>query len=220
MAANLHVAFFEHVQEAHLDALGEVRQFVDGEDAAVDARQQAEMQRQLVVQIAALGHFDGVHLADQIGDGDVRRGQLLAVALRARQPGDGGIVAGFGDEGAALGAHRLKGILGNLRVVQNRRLGVEQLGEAAHDARLRLAALAEQHDVLAAENGVDDLRHHRLVVADDARKQRLAGAQLGDEVAAHLHLHGQHSNARGLEFAQRLGFGHHSIRRRCSPSVA
>lgn len=38
VAAHLHVAFFEHVQKSDLDALGEVGQFVDGEDAAVRAR--------------------------------------------------------------------------------------------------------------------------------------------------------------------------------------
>ncbi len=88
IAADLHVALFHDVQQAHLDALGQVGQLVDAEDAAIGARHQAIGDGQLVGEIAALGHFDRVDLADQIGDGDVGRGQLLAVARVARQPGD------------------------------------------------------------------------------------------------------------------------------------
>ena len=36
------------------------------------------------------------------------------------------------------------------------------------------------------ENRVDDLRNDGVVVADDAGKERLLGAQLGDEIFAHF----------------------------------
>ena len=202
MAANLHVALFEHVQEAHLDALGEVWQLVDGEDAPIHPRHEAEVDRELVREIATLGHLDRVHLADEVGDGDVGRRQLLAVALIAVHPADGGFVALLGGDGAALGGDGRERVFGDLGALDDGRELVKQAREAAHDARLRLAALAEQDDVLAAEDGVGDLRQHRLVVADDAGEQGFAGANLGDEVAAHLRLHRQHLEAGCLELAQ------------------
>jgi len=89
VAPDLHVALFEHVEQPDLDALGQVGKLVDGEDAAVDPRDQAVVQGQLVGEIAPFGHLDRVDLADQIGDRGVGRGQLLAVALGAVEPLDG-----------------------------------------------------------------------------------------------------------------------------------
>ena len=97
VAANLHVALFHDVEQADLDALGEVGQLVDAEDAAIGARHQAVVDGQLVGEVAPLGDLDRVHLADQVGDGDVRRGQLLAVAPVARDPVDRRVVALLGD---------------------------------------------------------------------------------------------------------------------------
>ena len=89
-AADLDVALFEDVEQADLDALGQVGQLVDRDDAAIGARDQPVVEGQLVGQVAALGDLDRVDLADEVGDRDVRRGQLLAVAAIARQPVDGG----------------------------------------------------------------------------------------------------------------------------------
>ena len=88
VAPDLDVALLEDVEQADLDALGEVGQLVDGEDAAVDARDEAVVQRQLVAEVAAFGDLDRVDLADEVRDGGVGRRQLLAVALRAVDPGD------------------------------------------------------------------------------------------------------------------------------------
>ena len=43
---------------------------------------------------------------------------------------------------------------------------------------------------MARQDRVDHLRHDRLVVADDAGEQRVAGAQLGDQVVADFGLDG------------------------------
>ena len=86
VAPHLHVALLEHVEQADLDALGQVGQLVDGEDAPVGARHQAVVQGELVGQVAALGHLDRVDLADQIGDRRVRGGELLAEAARRGAP--------------------------------------------------------------------------------------------------------------------------------------
>jgi hypothetical protein len=88
-------------------------------------------------------------------------------------------------------------VLRDLGAGEDRRPLVQQADEAAHQAGFRLAALAEQDDVLVAENGVGELRDHRVVVTGDAGKQRLAGAQPGDEVAPELGLDGQHLMAAG-----------------------
>ena len=55
---------------------------------------------------------------------------------------------------------------------------VEQIDQAAQDPALGLAAQAEQDEVVPREDGVDELRDDRLVVADDAGKQGLARSEL------------------------------------------
>ena len=103
VAAHLDVALLEDVEQADLDALGEVGQLVDREDAAVGARDEAVVDGRRVGQVAALGDLDRVDLADQVGDGDVGRGQLLAVAAVARQPLDGRLVAFSSTSAMAVG---------------------------------------------------------------------------------------------------------------------
>ena len=61
--------------------------------------------------------------------------------------------------------------------------------ERAQDAALRLAAQAEQDEVVPRQHRVDELRNDGVVVADDAGKQRLAAAELRNEVVAHFVLH-------------------------------
>ena len=106
VAAHLDVALLQHVQQADLDALGEVGQLVDGEDAAVGARHEAVVERELVGEVAALGDLDRVDLADQVGDRRVGRGQLLAVAVVAVDPVDPRVVAELGDQVAGVARHR------------------------------------------------------------------------------------------------------------------
>ncbi len=97
VAADLDVALLQHVEQAHLDPLGQVGQLVDGEDAAVGARHQAVVDGLRVAERAPLGHPDRVDVADQVADARVRRGELLAVPTRAVQPGDRRVVAALGD---------------------------------------------------------------------------------------------------------------------------
>jgi hypothetical protein len=90
---NLHVAFLHDVEQTHLDLAGQVGQFVDGEDAAVGARQQSVMHGQFVGDVLpAARRLDRVDIADHVGDGHVRRGQLFHVTVVAAQPGDFGVV--------------------------------------------------------------------------------------------------------------------------------
>src|SRR5205085_11702594 len=98
---NLYVAFLHDVEQTDLHFAGEVWQFVDGEDAAIGARQQAVMNRQFVrEQMPAARRFDGIEVADQIGDGHVGRRQLFDVAIATRHKGDGRLVAALVDQQA------------------------------------------------------------------------------------------------------------------------
>ena len=91
IAANLHVALFEDVEQADLHQFVQLGQFVHGEDAAVHARDQAEVQRLLGRHAGAAGQLGRVDLADDVGELGAR-GQPLGVALFARPPGDGHFV--------------------------------------------------------------------------------------------------------------------------------
>src|SRR5262245_27908019 len=167
------------------------------------ARQHAVMDRQLVGEVAALGDLDGIDLADEIGDGDVRRGELLAVAPVARQPRDGRAVALGGQALAARLADRRQRIVVDLAATEHGDRLVEQADEESRDAGLRLAALAEEDDVLAAEDGVLDLRDDRLVVADDAGQERSTAPELRDEIVAQLLLDRLASPTTRLQLADR-----------------
>ena len=93
VAADLDVALLHHVEHRDLDALGEVGQLVDRDDAAVAARDQAEVDGLRVAEAAALGHLHRVDVADQVGDAGVGGGQLLGVPLVAVPPRDRQVVA-------------------------------------------------------------------------------------------------------------------------------
>ena len=189
VALDLDVALFHEVEQADLDALGEVGELVDAEEAAVVPRYEAVVDGELVGEIAAFGDLDGVDLADEIGHGDVGGGQLLGVALLAVHPGDGGLVA--------EGLHLLDGELGDgvegiVVDLASRDDGdplVEQVDHGADQASLRLASLAEEDDVVLGEDRVLDLGYDGVVVADDAGEEVFALLDLGDEVAAELLLH-------------------------------
>ncbi len=59
MAADLHVALLEHVEQSHLDPLGQVGELVHGEDPAVEPGNQPVVDGQLVGEVPALGHRMG-----------------------------------------------------------------------------------------------------------------------------------------------------------------
>ena len=176
MTANLYVPLLEDVEQADLDPLGKVRQFVDGEDPAVDPGHKAEVDGQLVAQVASLGDFDRVDLPDEVGNRDVGCRQLFRIPVFARQPLDRRAVAAFGETGTAFGGDRPERVLGDFGSLDHRCFVVEQRGQATDEARLRLAPFAEKNDVLAAENGIGNLRDDGVVVAHDAREQRFRHA--------------------------------------------
>ncbi len=190
-AADLEVALFEDVEQAHLDARREVGQLVDGEDAPVGARDDAEVDDLGVGEgELAGGRLDRVDVAQQVGDRHVGRGELLVVALLAVSHSIGRVVARFRDQALAAGRDGRERVVVELGAGEDRDLRVEQGDEGAQDARLRLAAQAEEDEVVPGEEGVDHGRDDRAVVAQDAGEERAAVLQAGPQVVADLLLDG------------------------------
>ena len=207
VAADLDVALLEHVEQRHLDALGEVGQLVDAEDAAVGARDQPVVDGLRVAQGAALGHLDRVDVADQVADAGVRGGQLLAEAVAAVQPADRGGVAVLGDLAVRPDRDRVQRVLVQLAADQDRRPLVEQADERADQPGLALAALTEQHEVVAGDEGPLDLGEDGVLEPDHAGEAGLAAAEPGEQVGAQFGLDRPEGRAAGAEFAERRGGG-------------
>src|SRR5262249_24177384 len=82
VAFDLHVAFLHDVEQTDLDLSRQIRQFINSKDAAIGAGQQAVMYGVLAGQVvSAAGGLDGINVADEVGNGDVRGGQLFNVTL-------------------------------------------------------------------------------------------------------------------------------------------
>ena len=117
----------------------------------------------LLVRIRELagGGLDGVNVSNQVGDCDVRGGELFAVALLTADPLDGSLIPFCRDGLPALSAHRVERIIVHLRPRDNGDLLIQQPHEAAQDPRLGLAAQSEQDEVMMGQEGVHKPRDHR-----------------------------------------------------------
>src|SRR5262245_35558145 len=112
---NLHVSFLHDVEQSDLNLSGQVRQFVDGDNAAVGAGQQAVMDRQLVrEQVSSARRLDRVNVADDVRDGHVGRRQLFNISRVTINPVNRRIVALFGDYLFAVSADRMERIIVDL----------------------------------------------------------------------------------------------------------
>ncbi len=196
VAADLDVAFFEDVEEADLDFGGEVGEFIEGEDAAVGAGDEAEVHGGFIGEVASLGVFDEVDFADEVGDGDVGGGEFFVVAGGAVDPFDGGFVAPsriFGDEIFAVGGNGVEGVVVDFTAGNDGEPFVEEVGEHAEDAGFGLAAEAEEEDVVLGEDGVDELGDDGVAVADDSGEEGIGVAflEVGDDVFAEFIFDGE-----------------------------
>ncbi len=161
VALNLDVTFLQDVEQADLDLARQVRQLVDREDAAVRARQQPVVHRQLVAEAqAGARRLDRIDVADHVGDRHVRGCELLDVAVLARQPRDRQRVSLGPHARAARAADGRERVIVDLAARHHRNLGIEQIGERPEQPALGLAAEAEQDEVVARQNRVGDLRDH------------------------------------------------------------
>ena len=168
---DLDVPFLKDVEQPDLNLAGEIRQLVDGEDPAVRARQQPVVHRQLVRQLEpGPGGLDRVEVADHVGDRHVGRREFFNVARFARKPRHRQRVAFRGNARTARRAERRQRIVVNLAAGHDRNGSSSSSVRAAQNAAFRLPAQPEQDEVVARQDGVDDLRDDRFVVPDDAGK--------------------------------------------------
>jgi len=80
VALNLDVALLHDVEEAYLNFSGEVGKLVDGEDCRDSRGQKAVMNGEFVGEVAATAcGANWVNVADDVGDGDVGRGEFFDV---------------------------------------------------------------------------------------------------------------------------------------------
>ena len=214
VAADLHIPLFHDVEEADLDFFAQIRQFVDGEDAPVRAGNKTVMDRQLVRKVPPLGDFDRIDLADQIGDRDVRRGELFAVSFFAPEPGDFRPILQGPKLFLTAFANRVVGAVVDLAPGQGRDLFIQQVDHAADHPGFRLAPLTQKNYILPGQDGVFELRDDGFLVSDDTREKILVLADLGDQVPAHLSLDGLRDIIGLFQLCQRVGpwpfrmFGH------------
>src|SRR6185437_10821312 len=202
VAADADVALLEHVEQRHLDPLGQVGQLVQGKDATVGPGDQAEVNGLRVAQGASLGHLDRVDVADQVADAGVRGGELLAVPLVPVPPADGQFVTQLGGEAAAPRTGRLVRVVVDLAALDRGRPLVEQAAQGADQPGLTLAALAEQDDVVPGDQGALEVRQDGLAEPDDAGKGILPRPQHGEQVMPYLLLDTAVLVAAGAQLAE------------------
>ena len=109
------------------------------------------------------------------------------------------------DRGLTRLANGGKRIVTNFAARHIRKILVQEIGEHANQASLGLPAQAEQDEVVLGEHRVDHLRHHRIFIAYDSGKQRLFGAELGNQVLAQLVFDRAGLYAGGTKLSERRG---------------
>ena len=186
VAADADVAFLQHVQQRHLDPLGQVGQLVQGEDAPVGPRHQPVVDGLGVAEGASFGYLDRVDVADQVADARVGGGELLAVPVAGVAPGDRQVVAQLGGEPPAPRADRVVGVVVDLAAFDDRSPLVEQAAQGADQPGLTLAALAEQDEVVPGDQGAFQVGQDGLAEPHDAGEGVLSGSQHGEQILPDL----------------------------------
>src|SRR5260221_14086187 len=130
-----------------------------------------------------------IDVADNIGNGDVRRRELLDESAVAIYPCDWRCVASFLDEISRVLRDRCERIVVYFASGNDRNYFVEQRGERTQDARLRLPTETEKYEVVPGKKGIDDLRHHRLFVTKYAFEESAAPFEPSEKVVAQLIFH-------------------------------
>jgi hypothetical protein len=81
---------------------------------------------------------------------------------------------------------------------------VEQIHQAANNARLALPAFSEEDHVVTRQDGVFYFGNDRLIIADDPRQNPFSGFEAMDEILAHLLANRQHGDTAFLELSYRF----------------
>jgi hypothetical protein len=144
--------------------------------------------------VAAAGGLDGVDIANHIGDGDIGGGEFFDVALLAMEPGDRRVGGGIGDQVAAAAADGAVGVIVNFAAFEVRRDFVEKRGKLPDEPGFGLSAKAQQNKIMTGKNGVNDLRHDRVIEAENAGKQNIPSLYFADQVISEFVFNGPVGN--------------------------
>src|SRR5437867_4856956 len=202
VAFNLNIAFLHDVEEPNLNLACQVRQLIYGKEPPVSARQEAVMNGQFIAeQVATFRGFDWIHVADNVGDRHIGGREFFYESRVALYPGDRCRVLMQLNRLTAVGADRMKRIVVNLGPGDDRYFRIKQVSQLPNDPAFGLTAQAKQDQVVPGENRVDELRHHCLVITDDAWEKSLAAFQLANEICPHFVFDGDSAIATLNEFA-------------------
>ena len=187
VSLNLNVAFLHDIKQAHLDLACKIRQFVNGENSTIGARKQPIVHAQFAADgVSSLCSFDGIDIADDIGDGNVGRGELFDIAVLFRPVIDPSVVSHFFHQIPAPPADRTERIVVDLAPFDHRYNIVEKFDQSAKNAAFCLATQAQQDHVMTREDRVDNLRNNGLFISDNAGKYRSLCFELPNKIDPHL----------------------------------
>ena len=111
--------------------------------------------------------FNGIDITDKVGDGDIRRVQLFNIPLFGREISDRSCIPMFAYLVVAALADRRIRVVMNLASRNVGHLLIEKRGKRAQYPAFRLAAQAQENEIVSRQNRIHDLRYHGIVVADD-----------------------------------------------------
>ncbi len=190
ISLNLHIAFLHDVEQTHLNLAGEIGQLIDGKNASIGARQQPVVHRQFAAEfMPAACSFNGIDIADQIRNRDIGSRQLFYVPILGSEISDGRAVAVLGDFLMAAAADRRIRVVMDLAAGDVWHLRVKQRCKGAKDPAFCLSTQAQQNEIVARENSVDDLRYDSVFIPHNSRKKRATLAQFADKIVAELILY-------------------------------
>ncbi len=188
---DLNVTFLHDVEQADLNLPRKIGQFVDREDAAIRARNQAVVHGQFVGDIlSAPRGFDRIDIADHVRDRHIRRRQFLDIARFGRKVSDRRGVALLFDQHLAAAADGRVGVVVNFASGHVRHPRIEQRGEHPDQPGLGLSAQSKKNEVMPGKNRVYDLWNNAVLVTDDAGKELLLALEFADQIRAQFVLYG------------------------------
>src|ERR1017187_9230976 len=104
--------------------------------------------------------------------------------MLGREPGNRRGVSFFSNQLAASPADRHIRVIVDLATGDVRHLRIKQSSQSPQNSALSLAAQPEENEIMPRQDRVYDLRHHRVVIANDARKYLAAFAQPRHKIVA------------------------------------
>ena len=147
---DLHIPFFQDIEQGNLYARLQVRKLVDGKNAAVGPGYHPEMDHAVVgIRQLEIRRLDGVYIPDQVGHRHIGGGQFFVEPLRTVQPGYFGGIALLFDAFAGISRKRPEGVVVQFRTCHFRDPFVKQVYHQPCQAGLGLPPEPQQVDVVA-----------------------------------------------------------------------